>query len=242
MMPRFDSVWPIRAVSLSSRRWQAMAISQPPPMAWPLRAAMMGLGKRSILRITLLPKRMNASTSPPAKAEPRSAPPQKIRSPAPVTTTARTLASPCRAFSASLSSRMSVSLMALAGGRFSVMTANPSSRSSRSVSNAIARDSFEEDRGHLVGGVDQTIAALAQHPRRRHLIHGAEQHLGRHLHRQIRSEAPARHAFLQHGGDQVEVRRDLVRRGTAEELVALAQLHLHHLGQLRILLQHAEVH
>ena len=35
-----------------------MAISQPPPMAWPLMAAITGLGKRSILRMTLLPKRM----------------------------------------------------------------------------------------------------------------------------------------------------------------------------------------
>src|SRR5262245_17919333 len=242
MMPRFDSVWPMRAVSLSRRRWQAMAISQPPPMAWPLMAAMIGLGKRSILRITLLPKRMNASTSPPENAEPRSAPPQKIRSPAPVMITARTLPSPCRAFSASLSSRISASLMAFAGGRFSVMTANPSSRSSSRVSNAIARDSFEEDRGHLLRGVDQVVAALAQHPRGRHLVHGAEQHLGRHLHGQVGPEASARHSLLQHRGDQVEVGRDLVRRGTAEELVALAKLHLHHLGELRILFQHPEVH
>src|SRR5512134_1796427 len=61
MMPRLDSVCPIRAVSFSSRRWQAMAISQPPPMAWPLMAATIGLGKRSILRITLLPNRTNAA-------------------------------------------------------------------------------------------------------------------------------------------------------------------------------------
>ena len=106
-----------------------MAISQPPPIAWPLMAAMIGLGKRSILRITLLPKRMNVSTSPPANAEPRSAPPQKIRSPLPVMITARTLSSVCTELSAAFSSRMSVSLMALAGGRFSVMTANDSSRS-----------------------------------------------------------------------------------------------------------------
>src|SRR5207249_11953778 len=60
MIPRFDSVCPIRAVSFSNRKWHAMAISQPPPRAWPLIAAITGFGKRSILRITLLPKRMKA--------------------------------------------------------------------------------------------------------------------------------------------------------------------------------------
>src|SRR5580765_8094152 len=219
-----------------------MAISQPPPIAWPLMAAMIGLGKRSIFRITPLPKRMNVSTSPPAKAEPRSAPPQKIRSPLPVTITTRTLSSVCTELSAALSSRISVSLMALAGGRLSVTTTNDSSRSRTSVSNAIARDSFEEDRGHLVGRVDEAIAALAQHPRGGHLVHGAEEDLGRHLHRQVGAEAAGGHALLEDRADQLEVGRHLVGRGAAEELVALPQLHLHHLGQLRILLQHPEVH
>src|SRR5438445_403209 len=135
-----------------SRKWQAMAISMPPPIAWPLMAAMTGLEKRSILRITLLPKRMKASTSPPENAEPRSAPPQKILSPAPVMMTERTLSSSRTAFSASFSSRMSASLMALAGGRLSVMIAYDSSRSRTSVSNPIAGDSFEEDVGHGLGG------------------------------------------------------------------------------------------
>jgi hypothetical protein len=123
MMPRFDSVCPIRAVSFISRRWQAIATSIPPPMACPLMAAMMGLGKRSIFRITLLPKRMNCSTSPPEKAEPRSAPPQKILSPAPVMITDRTESSVCTELSAALSSVMSGSLIAFAGGRLSVMSA-----------------------------------------------------------------------------------------------------------------------
>src|SRR4030095_5238235 len=185
-----------------------MAISQPPPMAWPLMAAMIGLGKRSSFRITLLPKRMKASTSPPENAEARSAPPQKIRSPLPVTITARTVSSVCKEPSAAFSSRMSVSLMALAGGRFSVMTANDSSRSRMRVSNAIARDSFEEDRGHLVGRMGEAITALDEYPGGGHLIHGAEQHLGGDLHRQVRTEAAGRHPFLEHGGDQLEVGRD----------------------------------
>ena len=64
--------------------WQPIAISQPPPSACPLIAATTGLGKRSMRRTTLLPKRMKVATSAPEKAEPRSAPAQKILSPAPV--------------------------------------------------------------------------------------------------------------------------------------------------------------
>src|SRR5882724_7114740 len=224
MMPRLDSVWPIRAVSFMRRKWQAMEISMPPPIAWPLMAAMTGLGKRSILRITLLPKRMKASTSPPENAEPRSAPPQKILSPAPVMMTERTLSSSRTAFSASFSSRMSASLMALAGGRLSVMIAYDSSRARTSVSNPIAGDSFEEDVGHGLGGVREPVAALAEHPGGRHLVHGAEQHLGGDLHGQVAPEDAGLHALLEHRADEVEVRRDLVGGGAAEELLGLQRL------------------
>src|SRR5438067_7008606 len=199
-----------------SRKWQAMAISMPPPIAWPLMAAMTGLGKRSILRITLLPKRMNASTSPPEKAEPRSAPPQRILSPAPVMMTARTLSSSRTELSTSLSSRMSGSLIALAGGRLSVTTAYDSSRASTSVSNPIAGDSFEEDVGHGLRGVGEPIAALAEHPGGCQLVHGAEEHLCRNLHRQVGAEHAGSHALLEHRADQVEVRGDLVGGGAAE--------------------------
>src|SRR5947208_6309230 len=84
MIPRLDSVWPIGADCLRMRMWQAMEISHPPPSAWPLMAAMTGLGNRSMRRSTELPKRMKEVTSGPEKAEPRSAPAQKILSPAPV--------------------------------------------------------------------------------------------------------------------------------------------------------------
>src|SRR5438876_9558640 len=196
MIPRLDSVWPIRAVSFISRKWQAIAISIPPPIAWPLIAAMTGFPNRSILRITLLPKRMNASTSPPENAEPRSAPPQKILSPAPVMITERTLSSSRTAFSASFSSRMSASLMALAGGRLSVMIAYDSSRSRTSVSNPIAGDSFEDDVGHGLGGVREPVAALAEYPGGRHLVHGAGQQLGCALHGQLATEQAGLHALL----------------------------------------------
>ncbi len=54
-------------------------------------------------------------------------------------------------------------------------------------------------------------------------------------------ELPGGDPLLQHGGDQVEVGRHLVGGGAPEELLPLPQLDLHHLGQLRIPLQHAEV-
>src|SRR3990172_5605444 len=177
MMPRFDSVCPIRADSLRMRKWHAIAISQPPPSAWPLIAAMTGLGKRSIFRMTLLPKRMNVSTLPPENAEPRSAPAQKILSPAPVMMTARTLSSSSTEVSAAFRSVMSCSLIALAGGRFSVMTAKLSSRANCRVSYAIGADSFEENGRDRVGRVAEPVGALAEHPRGRQLVHRAEEHL-----------------------------------------------------------------
>src|SRR5215470_684586 len=241
MIPRLDSVWPMRAPSLSSLKWQAMAISQPPPRAWPFMAAITGLGKRSIFRSTFWPKRMKLSRLPPEKPEPRSAPAQKMRSPAPVMMTARTASSLARPLNASSRSRISSALMALAGGRFRVMTANVSSRATSSVSYDIVEDSSQEDRGYGVGRLGQPIAALAQHPRRRHLIHGAEQHLGRDLGRHVPADLAGGHSLLENGLDEREVGGDLVGRGAAEELVALSELDLHHLGQIGMLLQHAEV-
>src|SRR5260370_20417482 len=207
MMRRFDSVCPIFAVSLRRRRWQAMGISQPPPVAWPLTAAITGFGKRSSFRMTLLPKRMNTSTLPPENAEPRSAPPQKIRSPAPVMMTARTVSSCSTALSASFSSVTTFSLIALAGGRFSVTTTNPSSRSNRSVSYGIGRDSFEEDGGHGLGGVGEPGGAPAHAPPRRPLVHRAEQPLRGDLHGQVPSGPARGAAFLQLPLDHIEMPR-----------------------------------
>jgi hypothetical protein len=110
-----------------------MAISQPPPRACPFMAAMTGLGKRSMRRTTLLPKRRKAAMSP-VKAEPRSAPAQKIRSPAPVMMTERTAASAWTSDSAAFSSRIRGSLIAFMGGRFRVITAKLSSRAKMMVS------------------------------------------------------------------------------------------------------------
>src|SRR5437764_13246416 len=197
MIPRFDSVCPIRAVSFSRRKWHAIAISQPPPRAWPLIAAITGFGKRSIRRITPLPKRMKVSTLPPENAEPRSAPAQKILSPAPVMITERTASSSSTELSASFSSRISGSLMALAGGRLRVTIANVSSRASTSVSNPIAGDSFEEDVGHGLGGLHEPVAALAEHPGGRQLVHGPEEHPGCDLDGEIRAKDAGVHACCQ---------------------------------------------
>src|SRR5581483_7881522 len=205
-------------------------------MAWPLMAAMTGLGKRSIFRITLLPKRMNCSTSPPENAEPRSAPPQKILSPAPVTITARTESSVSTELRAAFTSVIKASLMALAGGRLSVTSAYDSSRASVMVSNPIADDSFEKDVGHRLSGIGEAISALAEHPRRGELVHGPEQHLRGHLHREIAAEGARGHAIGQDRADQLEVRGDLMSRGAPEELLSLAKLDLHHLGHVGICL------
>src|SRR3990167_7316380 len=218
MMPRFDSVCPIRADSFRIRKWHAIAISQPPPSAWPLIAAMTGLGKRSIFRMTLLPKRMKVSTLPPENAEPRSAPAQKILSPAPVMMTERTLASSSTEVSAAFSS--------VTSGRLSVMTAKVSSRAKCSVSYAIGADSFEEDGRDRFGRGGEPVAALAQHPGGRQLVHGAEEHLGGNLHGQVAPDPPGRDAVLEHAPDHVEVGGDLVGGSAAEELVALTELDL----------------
>src|SRR5207247_9347756 len=241
MIPRFDSVCPIRAVSFSNRKWHAMASSQPPPRAWPLIAAITGFGKRSILRITLLPKRMKASTLPPENAEPRSAPAQKILSPAPVTITDRTASSSSTEASAALSSVTSSGLIALAGGRFSVTTTKVSSRANPMVSNVIGRDSFEKDRRDRRGRVGETVGALAEDPRRRQLVHRAEEHLGGDLERQVAPEASGCHALLEHRLDDVEIGGDFVGRGPAEELVALAELDLNDLREVRALLDLPEM-
>src|SRR5262249_42614204 len=206
-----------------------------------LSAAMTGLGKRSSLRITLLPNRMNASTSPPEKADPRSAPPQKILSPAPVMIRERTLSSSRTEFSASFSSWISASLIALAGGRLSVTTAYDSSRASASVSNPIACHSSEEHVDHRLRGVGEAIPALAKYPGCRQLVHGSEEHLGGALHRQLAPEHARRDALLEHRTDEVEVRRDLVRGGAAEEFLPLPQLELHDLRELGPGLQRLEV-
>src|SRR5438552_9414447 len=129
-------------------------------------AATTGLGKRSIRRTTVLPKRMKEAPSGPEKALPRSAPAQKILSPAPVTMTERTAGSFSTSDSAAFSSRISSTLMALAGGRFNVMTAKLSSRLRMSVSYGIhgllwvGGDALQEEIGHGRRRGHETITAL----------------------------------------------------------------------------------
>src|SRR5688500_2502908 len=168
-------------------------------------AAMTGLGKRSIRRSTPVPKRMNVSTLPPEKAEPRSAPAQKIFSPAPVMMSERTSVSLSTDESAAFNSVISVSLMALAGGRLRVMTRKDSSRVTISVSYAIAADSFDEHRRHRIGGVHEPVGALAGHPRRGHLVHRSEEDLGRDFDGQIVAQHAGGDAVIQYRRDEIEV-------------------------------------
>ena len=170
--------------------WQAMAISQPPPRAWPLIAATTGLGKRSMRRSTLLPKRMKGGDVRPVKAEPRSAPAQKIRSPAPgdddgahgvvglelgqgrVQLAHQRLAD--RVGGRPVQGDDGEAL--LAGQDQGLVRPSGGCSSGR----ALAADGHapEEEIGHRGRGVDEPVPALAQHPRRGHLVHGAEQRLG----------------------------------------------------------------
>src|SRR2546430_17724082 len=110
---------------------------------------------------------MKVSTLPPENAEPSSAPAQKIVPPAPVMITYRTASSSSTEASAALSSVTSSALIAFAGGRFRVTTTNLSSRANCKVSNAIGRDSFEEDRRDRLGCVGEAGGALCRGPRRR---------------------------------------------------------------------------
>src|SRR5258706_9222362 len=145
---------------------------------------------------------MKRSTLPPENADPRSAPAQKILSPAPVMTTERTLSSSTSSPRAASSSWTSGSLMALAGGRFSVMTAKPSSRLTRSVSYAIDGHSSQEDGGDGGRGVAQPVFAFAQHPRRRHLIHRPEEDFGRDFDGQVAPDRSGSLALLEDRSDQ----------------------------------------
>src|ERR1051326_855606 len=184
---------------------------------------------------------MNASTLPPENAEPRSAPAQKIFSPAPVTTSARTASSSMNSPSTALSSCTSSPLIAFAGGRLSMTTAKLSSRVTTSVSYAIDGDSSQEHGCHGVRRVAQPVLPLAEHPRRRHLIHRTEQHLGRDLHGDVAPDRARRLPFLEDAADQLEVRGHRVRGRPTKDLVSLPKLDLDDFGESRIVLEHAEV-
>ena len=93
VMPRPTSGWPNMALSEQMRMSQDMASSQPPPRAKPFTAAMTGRGKLSIIRKMSLPSLPKASPSALVMVdmEPMSAPATKLLSPAPVSTTQRTV-------------------------------------------------------------------------------------------------------------------------------------------------------
>src|SRR6266478_119169 len=190
-------------------------------------AAMTGLGKRSMRRSTELPKRRKDVTSGPEKAEPRSAPAQKILSPAPVMMRHWTVPSDSISDSTAFSSFINASLMALAGGRFRVTTAKESSRSRLMVSYGINDllsdsrvgrhgDALEKDLRDRGSAVGERVAALAEHPGGRHLVHGAEEHLGGDLHGQVPAESPLGDALLEERSDQREIGADLLAQAPDE--------------------------
>src|SRR3989304_2350358 len=99
--------------------------------------------------------------------------------------TERTVASSSPEARAAWSSSTSFSVIALAGGRFRVMTAKVSSRANSSVSNAIGTDSFEEDGGDGLRRLAQAVAAAAPDPGGRELVHRGEGALRPDLHGQL---------------------------------------------------------
>jgi hypothetical protein len=92
---------------------------------------------------------------------------------------------------------MSGSLIALAGGPVEGDDRDPLLTGEQQRLIGIAGHSFEEDRGHRVGGVDETVSALAEHPGGGHLIHCAEEHLGGDLHGQVGVEIATSHTLLE---------------------------------------------
>ena len=136
MIPSFTSGWPNFAFSDATRRWHAIASSQPPPSANPFTAATMGLGDCSSRRNVPEPLRESASARAASQAasSAMSAPATNALGPAPVTIAARTEPSPSSRSVASPSSVMTASLSALSfSGRLTVMTAMPFLTSYRSV-------------------------------------------------------------------------------------------------------------
>ena len=94
VIPSPASGCPNTALSEQILMSQLMEISQPPPRAKPLTAAITGMGKVSILRNTSLPFLPNASPSALVRLliSPISAPATKDLAPAPVITRQRTVA------------------------------------------------------------------------------------------------------------------------------------------------------
>ena len=93
--PSFTSGWPNLALSAAIRMVHAIAVSQPPPSAKPLTAAITGLPRFSMRSSTSWPKRLDrsASIAVACASSPMSAPAMNALSPAPVRMTPSTVAS-----------------------------------------------------------------------------------------------------------------------------------------------------
>src|SRR5579864_116695 len=123
MMPSDDSVWPIfeRPSSTMIRKSQASASSLPPPIAWPLIAAITGLGHFSIAENRSWLRFMTAAICSAASGalrsivamEPRSAPTLKYFSYSDTRTITRTEASSPSSWKAAASSCIRSSAIAL---------------------------------------------------------------------------------------------------------------------------------
>src|SRR5712691_2782459 len=141
MSPRLISGCPRRARSAATSRSQASASSRPPPSATPLRAPITGSASASTAAIASCPRREKAAPSSGAIAAiaAMSAPAENARSPAPVSTRARSPGSPSSSRNAPRSARSVAASSAFsAAGRSSVSVATPSCRSSFKLAKSIA--------------------------------------------------------------------------------------------------------
>src|SRR3989338_2319554 len=116
MIPRATSGCPSFAVSAARRRVQAMASSSPPPRAYPLMAAMLGLPRRSRRLSTSWPRRAKAAPSTGFwdASSPMSAPATNAFSPMPVT-----ISTPVDASSPAAATARSISCMVRRSRAFS---------------------------------------------------------------------------------------------------------------------------
>ena len=125
--PTVTSGRPNLACSAATTRSQARTISKPPPMAAPLTAATIGLGKSRRTSPAKPPETPLIASAWPASTALRSMPAEKTRSPAPVRTTARVASSRSSSSKVAASaSPVSRSIALARSGRSIVTTLTPS--------------------------------------------------------------------------------------------------------------------
>src|SRR3984957_2130152 len=167
--PSFTSGWPNLALSAAILMVHAIAVSQPPPSAKPLTAAITGLPRVSMRSSTPWPKRLDCSASIAlaCASSPMSAPAMNALSPAPVRMTPSTVAS-SRASSNAVrrSAQVGVFIALSTSGRFTVTYAIASFFSYRTLASAgvmgraLSSDAAEGARVTVAGAIQYLLSEL----------------------------------------------------------------------------------